>query len=316
MKIRFGWILTTVALALAGMAGGAFAAPAGLPQQMLPGYAPASPDRGVASFRPHYRMQPAQWMPRFARPGVRRPMHAPLPRAAAWPIPVSYRPIAPPPPRMPRYGYPGQGPRWSAYPLPGQVPFPVPVRGYGVRPMPWTGYPYPSRPPIGAWGYPRPVPYRQRPAYPPVAPAFLPPPLRMPPAVAGAPPPYSGYPGRPWLRQPARPAPPAVAGQLARRYQPYAGYPGARRDYRFRPMPRSVALQGHPVAMPYRPGPAYPRDYRFRQDPRFHPLVGQRMPTAPYRYGQPLARGGAAYGPGHRDASLAIRDGGAPPMWR
>jgi hypothetical protein len=303
MKIRFGWIMATVGLTLAGMAGGVFATPAGLPQQMLPSYVPAAPGRGIASFRPHYRMQPVRQLPHFVRPGVRPPVYAPLPRAAAWPIPVSYRPIAPlPTPRMPRYGYPGQGPRWAAYPLP------VPVRGYGARPTPWTWYPYPPRPPVGAWGYPRPAPYRQRPAYPPVAPAFHPPPFWIPPAGAGAPPPQFGYPGRPWFRQPARPAPRAVAGPLAGRYQPYAGYPGARPDYRFRPLPQAVAFQGQPVATAYRPGPAYPWDSRFRQDPRFHPprfhpLAGQRMPTAPYRYGQHPALGGAAYGPGRRDAT-------------
>lgn len=291
MKIRFGKILSAVfGLALLSMGGGVVAGPAGLPQQMLPSYVPASPSRGVASFRPQYRVQPVRPMARYPHPVNVPPHYAPVRRHAAnWPIPVSYRPIAPmPPPRFPPYGYRGAPPRWAGYP--------PPTGGYGVQPMPRMAYRYPSRPPVNTWGYPRPVQFRAQRPYPPMAPVYYRQPSWATPRRAVLPMPGTAYPYRQSNRYPV-PGPRTVQGQFAGRYQPYSRSPGGQPDFRFRPMPRSVAYQGYPTPDGYPAAPGYSPDYRFRQGPPNHGLgrtpvwsyQAWQMPDRPIRKGEVLA---------------------------
>ncbi len=270
MHIKFRWILSAVVgLTFVSMAESLLAAPAGLPQQMLPSYVPASPSRGIASFRPHYRFQQMRPMTRPAHPVNLPPHYAPVRRAAAWPIPVSYRPIVPMPrPRLlPPYGYRGQVPPWLGY-------SPRPAGRYGMPPMPHVANAYPMRPPVGRWAYPRPPQFRGPRAYPPIAPVGYRQTDRRGPWGGMRPMPYTGYPGSRPFQRPVMPAPRALPWQSAGRYQPYSGLPGGRQDYRFRSIPLPMALQGNPVAKVYPISPAYPRDYRFRQDQRHHPLAG------------------------------------------
>lgn len=316
MNIEFSKILAAFGLCLAGLTGGALASPAEPPRQMLPSYVPATGEHGVASFRPNYRPgyspgyrtgyspgyrpRPLQRSPYPAWSGYPAPHPmavAPvaLPRPTTWPIPVSYRPLVPPP-RMPRHGYPAPWARWSGYP--------PPPWGYGVRSNPGIASPY-AYPYSGRTHYPTRA-YR-RPAWVPPPPVYPPPgypsaarglsrvPAWLPPPGMGVMPPRAALSERPWLRRPVRPAP-AGTPQWTGRYRPYAGYPGPGRrpDYRFRPLPRPLAFQGQPVTRPYRPGGAVAGDYRFRRDPRFHPSrsyppAGQRMPVAAHPLGPPPA---------------------------
>lgn len=287
MKIRFAKILSAVfGLALLPIGGGVFAGPAGLPQQMLPGYVPASPSRGVASFRPRYRAQPVRPMARYPHPVNVPPHYAPVRHAGSWPIPVSYRPIAPRPhPRFLPYGYRRASPRWAGYP--------PPTGGYGVRPMPRMprmAYGYPTRPPVNTRGQLRPVQFRAQRPYLPIAPVYYRQPSWATPRRAVLPMPGMAYPQRQSNRYPV---PRAVPGQFAGRYQPYSRSSGGHPDFRFRPMPRSVAYQGYPVAGGYPAAPGYSPDYRFRPGPPNPGLA--RMPVSPYQARQmpdrPIRRG-------------------------
>jgi|GEM_PF-2108753 len=288
MKIKFGRILAALfGLTLLSMGGGVFAAPAGVPQQMVPSYMPASPSRGVASFRPHYRPQPVRSMARLIHPANVPPhYYAPVRHAAGWPIPVSYRPIAPlPHPRFPPpYGYRGQARHGAGYPLP--------VRGYGVRPMPRMADGYPARPPVGAWGYPRSPQFRLPRPYPPMAPVHYRPPNWSMPR------PYRAYPNRQSYPLPVVPGPQAMPRRFAGRYQPYSRPPGGQPDYRFRPIPQPVVYQGFPVARTYPALPGFPANYRFRPGPRNPGLTrmpsagsyqARQMPDRPIRRGEVLA---------------------------
>lgn len=276
MKIRFRWILAALAaLPLISIGGGVFAAPMGVPQQMLPGYVPASPSRGVASFRPRYRSEPVWPMARSGQPGNVRPFHGPVRRAGNWPIPVSYRPMVPrPQPRFaPPYGYRGPVPRWTGYPLP--------VRGYGPQPMPRMAYGYPARPAVGVRGYPQARQFRPRSPYPPVVPARYRQPNWTMPRSTRMPPPYTGYPQRQAYPTRFLPVPPAMPGRFAGRYQPYAGLPGGRPDYRFRPMPQPQAYRGYPLTAGRPAVPAVPPNYRTWQGPG--EAGPARRPAAPYQ---------------------------------
>lgn len=262
-----------IGMVLIAFANGVMAAPAGLPQQMLPGYAPASPARGVASFSPPYRVQPPPRAARFGPPPYRAPYYGPMRRASNWPIPVSYRPIAPMPyARLPFNAYPGQMPRWAGYP--------APVQGYGVRPLPHMAQGYPRHYPMRAWSYPQsprmgtPTPYSR------VAPVSYTRPW-VAPRRAITPMPYRVYPYRQSGGRPVAPTPQSLPRQFAGRYQPYSRMPGGQPDYRFRPMPQPMMDQLQ-RAVPIRPMAAgYPGDYRFRQDRRLQGMAGRSVP--PYQ---------------------------------
>ncbi len=297
MKIRFRWILTALAvLPLLPVAGSVFAAPAGVPQQMMPSYVPASPSRGVASFRPRYRAQPVRPMARFAPPGNIPPSHAPVRRVGNWPLPVSYRPMMPPPRAVPPYGYGRQAPRWAGYR--------PPVRSYGVRPASQPVYRYPARPPVGVRGYPQAGQFRPRPPYPPMTPVGYRPPGWAMPGRTFMPRPYNSNPRRHAYPVRSMPAPRAHPGRFAGRYQPYSRGPGGRPDYQFRPMPQPVAYRPYPMpgrygAMPGRYGAARlaPPDYRALPLPRQrapirHPAgayQARQMPDRPISRGELLA---------------------------
>lgn len=297
MKIRFRWILTVLAvLPLIPVAGSVVAAPVGVPQQMMPGYVPASPSRGVASFRPRYRPQPVRPMARFAPPGNIPPSHAPVRRVGNWPLPVSYRPAVSAPRAMPPYGYGRQAPRWAGYR--------PPVRHYGSRPVSRPMYRYPARPPVGVRGYPRAGQFQARPAYPPVVPMGYRPPNRIVPGRAFTPRPYHGYPRQQPYPVRSMPVPRALPGRFAGRYQPYSSGPGGRAGYQFRPMPQPVAYRAYPMpgrygVMPGRYGAARlaQPNYRGRPVPRQSSQVrrpvaafqARRMPDRPISRGELLA---------------------------
>lgn len=288
MKIGFRWVSAVLfALPLISLGGDLFAAPAGVPQQMLPSYVPASPSRGVASFRPHYRSLPARPMTRFRHPANRPPVRS----AGSWPIPVSYRPVVPvPQPRYPApYGYRGRGVQWTGQPLP--------VRGRGVRPMRWMAYNQPARPPLGVRGYPRSGRFSPWRPDRPMLPTRYRQPNRMMPRPSLMPRPYPVYPHRQAYPVRSMPRPALAPGRFAGRYQPYSGVPGSRPNYRFRPMPQRVAYQGYPVMPGYPAAPPVPAGYRFWQGPGNPGTAARsagaqlagRLPERPIRRGEVLA---------------------------
>lgn len=272
IKMRQIFAILTGLSILPLFVGNASAAPAGVPQYMIPAYMPASSVRSVASFRPRYRpQQPIRYLPPVNTPGYGRPSagYYPVRRAVAWPLPVSYQPIArwAPPPQV----YPWIRPRYPVAPgpLPGYQARPMPRMAYGQpyprRAMPWGGaapaYAYPA---YRGYRPPMPVNYRH--------------PAWMPPIRSAMRPPVYGYP-QPQITRPAMPLQQPMPAQLAR-YQPYYNHPAAPQSYRFRPAPSAVAYQGSPVSAPYPYRPGYPANYNFRPDFR-NPNVA-RAPWEPY----------------------------------
>ncbi len=279
------------------------AAPAFVPQQMLPSYAPASPSRGVAGFRPHYRYQPIRPVVRYASQANLPYRPIPARYASAWPIPVNYRPAMPAPrPRLPYYGYRGQMPRWVGYPPP------TVGRGYAMPPMPRTAYRYPWPTQTGAWGYPYPRQFRPQYAYPPVAPVNYRPPTWTPPRRAAVPMPYNRYQARPGAVRPVTPTPQVLPTHLAGRYQPYAGRPSIRPDYRFRPVPQAVAYQPYPTAWRYPTRPVYGVDQGFRTDPRLSALARAPVGAYPVWYAPRSSQGATGARPIRREETLAWGD--------
>lgn len=270
IKMRQIFAIVTGLSMLPLFVGSVIAAPTGVPQYMVPAYMPASPARSVASFRPRYRaQQPVRYLPvNTPRQGMPPAGYYPVRRAVAWPLPVSYQPIARrlPPPQVYPWGVRG-------FPM-----IPSHMSGYQTRPMPRMayGYPYPQRamPWRGAQsaypgyrGYrpPAPVNYRQPNAW-------------MPPVRSAMRPPVYGYPQQ-RITRPAMPLHQPMPARLAR-YQPYYNHPAAHQNYRFRPAPSAVAYQGNPVSTPYPYRPSYPVNYNFRPDLR-NPNVGIN-PWGPY----------------------------------